>query len=179
MQFRAHLVAAAAAGLALYPRSLRRAALTALGGVLIDIDHFLLYALRSGDWSLDGALRYDKRRHIRIRPGDTRPRYGSLRSMTHRPWFSLPIMWMLAYAWPGLRPLAIGLTIHLAMDTHLPHYDRQAWKRAGGRCERCNLPGLELEVYWIVLPEHGGDRIATENHAVWCAACAREVYRSQ
>lgn len=179
MQFRSHLAIAAAVGLAVYPRSLRRVALTILGGVLIDFDHFFLYALRSGDWSLAGALRYDRRRHMRIRPGDTRPRYGSLRSVVHRPWLSLPVVWLLAWAWPALRPLALGLSVHLALDTHLPHYDRQAWRRAHGRCERCNLPGLELEVYWVVPPHRGGDRFATSNHAVWCAACAREVYRSQ
>lgn len=179
MQFRAHLAIAAAAGLVLYPRHPRRAILTALGGVLIDIDHLFLYALRSGDWSLHGALRYDKRRHTAIRPGDTRPRYGSLRSIVHRPWLSLPVVWLLAWAWPIVRPLAVGLTIHLALDTHLPHYDRQAWERAAGRCERCNLPDLELEVYWIVPPDRGGDRFATTNHAVWCTVCAREVYRSE
>jgi hypothetical protein len=178
MHFRAHLAVAAAAGLALYPRNPGRAALTVLGGVLIDFDHFALYALRSGDWSLDGALRYDQRRHARIRPGDTRPRYGSLRSIAHRPWVSLPIMWLLAAAWPMVRPLALGLTIHLAMDTHFPHYNRHAWKRARGRCERCNVPGLEREVYWIVPPHRGGARFATKNHAVWCIACAREVARS-
>jgi hypothetical protein len=177
MHFRAHLAAAAAAGLALYPHSPRRVALTVLGGVLIDVDHFLLYALRSGDWALSGALAYEKRRHTRIRPGDTRPRYGSLRSIVHRPWLSLPIAWLLAFVWPSLRPLAIGLTIHLAMDVHYPHYDRQAWARAAERCERCKLPGTDLEVYWKVPPHRGGDRFATENHIVWCSACAREIAR--
>jgi hypothetical protein len=178
MHFRTHLAVAAAAGLAIYPHSPRRAALVAIGGVLIDVDHLILYAMRSGDWSLAGALRYDRRRHRPPRPGDTQPRYGSLRSVIHRAWLTLPLAWLLALAWPSLRPLAAGVTIHLALDLHLPHYDRRAWRRAEGRCERCNLPGLELEVYYRVAPHRGGDRWSLENRAVWCPACAREAYRA-
>jgi hypothetical protein len=116
MHFRSHLAVAAAVGLALYPRHPRRAALTALSGVILDVDHALLYAMRSGDWSIDGALEYERRRHTRIRPGDTRPRYGSLRSIAHQRWLTLPVLWLLALAWPGLRPVATGLTTHLAQS---------------------------------------------------------------
>lgn len=177
MQFQTHLAAAAAAGVALYRRNPRRALLVAIGGVILDIDHFLLYALRSGDWSLAGALQYERRRHTQIGSGETRPRYGSLRSVLHRQRISIPLLALMALAWPRVRPLAIGIALHLLLDLHLPHYDRRAWERAGGRCERCNLPGLELEVYYRVPPHRGGDRFALENRAVWCTNCAREANR--
>jgi hypothetical protein len=177
VQFRSHLIAAATVGALIYRRKPWRALAVAASGVLIDFDHLILYAMRSGDWSIWGALRYDKRRHSRIRPGDTRPRYGSLRSDLHRPWLTLPIIWLLALAWPILRPVAIGLTTHLALDIHLPHYDRRAWQRANRRCERCHLPGLDLEVFYLVPPHRGGKRFDSTNHVVWCAACAREAYR--
>ncbi|HWQ14820.1 MAG TPA: hypothetical protein VNL77_18620 [Roseiflexaceae bacterium] len=173
MRLRTHLVTSALAGLALYPRSPRRAALMVLGGVLLDIDHFLLYALRSGDWSASGALHYDRRRHGPVRPGDTRPRYGSLRSAAHRPLLTLPLAWLLAAAFPALRPLAAGLTLHLALDVYLPHYDLRIWRRARGRCERCGLRGVSLEVYFVRPPRRGGDPWAAANRALWCGDCAR------
>ena len=101
MRFRTHLLAAAAVGLVTYPRSPARVALVAAGGVLIDIDHYILYAMRSGDWSLAGALGYEIRRHSAQRQGDTRPRYGSLRSILHRPLLTLPVAWLLGLALLG------------------------------------------------------------------------------
>ena len=179
MHFGAHLAAAAAAGLAIYRHTPRRAALLALGGVIIDIDHFVLYAWRSGDWSLMGALHYDSYRHIGIRAGDTRPRFGSLRSVAHEPRITVPLVTLLALAWPNLRPLALGIALHLALDIHLPHYDWRAWARAAGRCECCNVPGLEREVYYRKSPRRGGDRFSLANRLVWCTTCAREIYRER
>lgn len=177
MRFHTHLLAAAAAGIVLYPRSPRRAALTALSGVAIDIDHWMLYALRSGDWNPIGALRYNHRRHRPPRRGDTRPRYGSLRSVAHRPLIVLPLAWLIALLWPPLRPLAVGLTVHLALDLHLPHVDWRVRRRARGCCERCGITGVPLEVYYIVQPRRGGHRWSAANRALWCAPCARDVYR--
>jgi hypothetical protein len=177
MRFRAHLLAAAAVGALAYPRSPARAALVAAGGVLIDIDHYILYALRSGDWSLAGALGYEARRHTAQRRGDTRPRYGSLRSIAHQPLLTLPVAWLLALAWPALRPLALGLSVHLALDLHLPRFRRAVWRRAGGRCERCGLPGLDMGPYYLVPPHRGGKRWSLDNLVVLCDECARELFR--
>lgn len=176
MRFRTHLLAAAAVGLALYPRSPWRAALTAISGVALDIDHWVLYAARSGDWNPVGALRYDRRRHHPPRRGDTRPRYGSLRSAAHQPLLSLPLAWLAALALPWLRPVAAGITVHLALDLHPPHFDWRVWRRASGRCERCGAAGVPLEVYYVVHPRRGGNRWSATNRALWCVTCAREAY---
>jgi hypothetical protein len=178
MRLRTHLLASALAGIALYPRAPRRAALLALAGVAVDLDHFLLYALRSGDWSPLGALRYDRRRGRRIRPGDTRPRYGSLRSVLHRAALTIPLAWLAAHRRPALRPLAIGVTLHLAMDISLLHFDWRVWRRARGHCERCGIGGLELGIYYLVLPDRGGPRWSLENRMAWCKACSREARRT-
>jgi hypothetical protein len=175
MRFRSHLLTAAAVGLALYPRAPWRAALTTLSGVALDTDHFLLYALRSGDWNPVGALRYDRWRHHPPRRGDTRPRYGSLRSVAHEPQITLPLVWLAALLWSPLRPVAVGLTVHLALDLHLPHYDWRIRRRARGRCERCGIAGVPLEVHALVHPRHGGRRWSAHNYALWCTACARAV----
>jgi hypothetical protein len=175
VRFRTHLLTSAAAGLALYPRSPLRIALVVLGGVAIDMDHFVLYAVRSGDWSVDGALRYDRRRHGRIRRGDTRPRYGTLRSEAHRPLLTLPLVWVLALACPWLRPIAAGLTLHLALDVPFQRYDRGVWERSDGRCERCGLAGVSLDVYFRRSPVGGGSWFRADNRVVLCAQCVREL----
>lgn len=137
MQFRTHLITSAAAALALYPRKPHHAAALVLAGVVLDVDHLLLYALQSGDWSVAGALRYDRYRHTRIGAGDTRPRYGSLRSWLHRPWLLLPIVWLGATRRPALRPLALGLSLHLGMDYAYWPGDALTHLRARGRCANC------------------------------------------
>jgi hypothetical protein len=147
VRFRTHLLSSAALGLAVYPRRPFRAALLALAGTLLDLDHLLLYVGQTGDWSVLGALRYDRYRHRRWRPGDARPRYGSLRSWLHRPALVLPPLWMLAWDRPALRPLVLGVSLHLALD----HYDwplrRLALLRAAGRCAGCARQGLRLSTH--------------------------------
>lgn len=148
MRFRTHLLTSAALGLTLYPRQPSRAALVVLAGTLVDVDHLLLYASHTGDWSVVGALRYDRYRHRRKGQGDTRPRYGSLRSWIHRPALVLPPLWALAWTRPALRPLVLGISLHLLLD----HYDGPlrilALLRAAGRCEACSRRGLRLTAHW-------------------------------
>ena len=174
MRFRTHLIASALAGLVCYPCRPDRALLLTLGGVLIDLDHLALHALRSGDWSPVGALRYNRYRGRRPRPGDARPRYGSLRSILHRPALTLPLVWLAALRRPVLRPFALGLTLHLAMDSPvLLRWDRRAWRRAAGRCERCGAADRRLHVRLI---RPSGPFWSLRNRAVWCTPCARAVY---
>ena len=104
MRLRTHILASALLGAALYPRAPRKAALLLAGGVLLDADHYVLYALRSGDWSPSGALHYDTWRNQPIALGDARRRYGSLRSIFHSARFTIPLVWLLGLRWPELRP---------------------------------------------------------------------------
>jgi hypothetical protein len=177
MRLRTHLLASALAGILLYPRAPRRALLLTFAGVAVDLDHYLLYALRSGDWNPAGALHYDRRRGRPIRPGDTQPRYGSLRSIIHRAALTLPLAWLLARWRPALRPLAIGVALHLALDAPLLSFDWRVWRRAQGHCERCGVGGLDLGVYYRRTLDRGGARWALDNRAAWCRRCAREVRR--
>jgi hypothetical protein len=168
MRFRTHLLTSALLGLALYPRRPGRAAAVALAGTLVDLDHLLLYGAHTGDWSVAGALRYDRYRHRRRVAGDTRPRYGSLRSWLHAPWLVLPPLWAAAAARPALRPVALGISLHLLLD----HWDgpvRLAVRlRRGRSCERCGRRGLRLGVY-----RYG--RLGGYRYRVLCHACAEVV----
>ena len=172
MRLRTHILTSALLGLAVYPRAPRKAALLLAGGVLLDADHYLLYALRSGDWNPLSALRYDRWRHQPIVAGDRRRRYGSLRSILHAARITLPLAWLLSWRWPALRPLAIGVTLHLALDISPLRLDWRVWQRAGGRCERCGRADLNRGVYYVNLPRDGGSRWALGNRAAWCYDCA-------
>lgn len=164
MRFRTHLLTSAAAGLLLYPSRPARLAALVAAGTLIDVDHLVLYALQTGDWSVIGALRYDRYRHRGRGVGDTRPRYGSLRSWLHDPRFALPAVWTLAATRPALRPLALGLSLHLLLD-HLDWPWRyMAVLRAGGVCQVCRRRGMRLVV-------HRSGRRGRYMYQALCRAC--------
>lgn len=179
MRFRTHAIASALAGIALYPRRPRRAALVLLAGTLVDLDHYLLYALRSGDWNPLGAMRYNQRRKRIPRPGDTRPRYGALRSQIHRPHLTLPVLALLSRAWPWLWPVTQGVALHLAMDTSaMMEWDWRVWRRAGARCERCGIIGLQRAVHHVRPPRSRKEFWALDNRIVVCMVCSREQRRA-
>ena len=146
MRFRTHAITSALIGIAFYPRSPLRAAAVLLSGTLIDVDHYVLYAFRTGDWSVTGALAYDRYRHrIRI-VGDTRPRYGPLRSWLHNP-LLLPPLWDVTARHPSLRPVMIGMTLHMLLDyIWWPRYTLAFW-RAGSRCECCGRSDRRLTLH--------------------------------
>jgi hypothetical protein len=175
MRLRTHFLTSALLGAALYPRSPTKAALLLIGGVGLDADHYVLYALRSGDWSPRGALHYDSWRHTPRTIGDTRKRHGSLRSIFHEPRLTLPLIWGMALRWPMLRPVAWGLSLHLALDFPYLRLDWRAWRRARGRCERCGRHGLKRDIHYVVMPRHGGSRWSPANRAAWCRACRVEM----
>jgi hypothetical protein len=172
MRLRTHILTSALLGAALYSRAPRKAALLVAGGVLLDVDHYLLYALRSGNWSPLSALRYNRWRKQPITVGDRRRRYGSLRSIFHTARVTLPLVWLFGWRWPALRPLAIGVTLHLALDISPLRMDWRVWRRAGGRCERCGRTRLRRGVYYVNLTRAGGSRWALHNRAAWCYDCA-------
>lgn len=170
MRFRTHLAAAAALGLALYPREPHKAATVAAAGTLLDLDHLLLYVLRTGDWSVVGALRYDRYRHERGEAGDTRPRYGPLRSWLHEPLLLLPPIWIAAATRPALRPLALGLSLHLLLDQYDAPLRAVEALAAAGRCRACGGRGLRLSTHRF------GPR-GRRQHRALCGACAAESVR--
>lgn len=144
MRFRTHLISSLAVGLALYPRRPGRFAALVAGGTLIDLDHLLLYGLRTGDWSVVGALRYDRYRNRGAQAGDARPRYGPLRSWLHEPLLMLPACWAAARGPAALWPLALGLGLHLLLDYATWPARFGELLRAGGACRRCRRSGGRL-----------------------------------
>ena len=175
MRLRAHVLTSALLATALYRRAPRDAALLLIGGVGLDVDHYLLYALRSGDWSPRRAWRHDSQRHAPLHPGERRRSYGPLRSPFHDARLTLPLAWLLSWRWPALRPIAIGVTLHLALDFPFLRLDWRVWRRAQGRCENCGRSDVPLDIHYLVMPRHGGARWSIDNRAAWCRACRLKV----
>jgi hypothetical protein len=60
----------------------------------------------------------------------------------------MPAVWALAAHRTALRPLALGLSLHLLLDyLYWPRYTL-AFLRSGGRCERCGRRDRRLTVHW-------------------------------
>lgn len=167
MRFRAHLLSSLAVGLALYPRRPVRLAALVAAGTLIDLDHLLLYSFGTGDWSVVGALRYDRYRHKAGGAGDNRPRYGSLRSWLHDPLLLLPLSWAIALRRPALRPVALGLSLHLLLDYADWPAHHAEFRRSGGVCRICGRAGRLTVV-------RSGRRGAYRYRAL-CRACAERA----
>lgn len=172
MQPLTHLWTSALTGLLLYRRRPGAALALTAAGVLIDADHLLLYAVRSGDWTLPGALRYMRYRNDPGGMRDRRPRYGSLRSTAHHPLAGLALA-LLAARLPLLRPVAIGIGLHLLLDwSYMPRQWYYFWK-AGWRCALCGHQ-RQLRLHAIIHSCEGG-RNTADNLAVLCRACDRDA----
>jgi hypothetical protein len=175
MKPRAHLIASAAVGAMLYQRQPWKAVLVTLGGVLIDVDHYLLFALRSGDWNPYSSVRYNHYRHNHPWRGDHRPRFGSLRSLLHQRAFGFSIAALIAWYAPKLRPLAWALALHLLMDIPRHHFDWQTWQRMRGRCAGCGAAGLRLGVFRLALPHPTEQNRVDISRITLCPHCSRAV----
>ena len=170
MHPRTHLWTSALAAALVYPRHPLRAALATASGVLIDLDHLALYQLRTGDHSLSGALVYNRYRNRPQHRGDNRPRYGPLRSWLHEP-AVLPPLLVLAYHLPLLRPIALGMCVHLMLDHWHMATAMRVGLRARGRCELCEQR-RPLRNHFVRHPLDGGSASA-DNIVALCKPCRR------
>ena len=97
---------------------------------------------------MSGVWRFARYRWRERTPGDTLPRYETLRTRLHQPLIVLPILWWLARRGDVWRGLAIGVSLHLLMDyLEWPRAAAAVW-RAGGSCPRCGRR-RRLEPLWV------------------------------
>jgi hypothetical protein len=176
MRPRTHLWTSALAAAIVYPRSPLRAALAIASGVLIDLDHLALYRLRTGDGTLTGAMVYNRYRNFPARRGDNRPRYGSMRSWIHEP-AVLPPLLLLARHVPALRPIALGMFVHLLLDQAYMTRAVRVALRARGRCELCGARGRPLRHHFVRHPLEGGTA-SVDNIVALCRPCYRRARAS-
>jgi hypothetical protein len=94
-------------------------ALFASAAVLIDVDHYLGYVWQTGDLSLPRAYAYHRNRYHRPRRWRFRPGWPSLGVDSARAFHSAPsllLVFLLAWRWRPLRPVAWGLLFHRLQD---------------------------------------------------------------
>ena len=112
--------------------SLPRLGFFAAGAVLIDVDHYLAYALRTGDWSLPNAYRWHTQRvppFVHKRPHFYVPHFFLDR---HRPFHAIaPIALLFLLGWA---PLDNALD-----DLHPPGARRRPVRRTTGLLRRLQL----------------------------------------
>jgi hypothetical protein len=106
MRVRDH-IALSGTGAALLHRRLDGGALGfCAGGVLVDVDHYLWFGLRERRWSPLEAMRFFNEAHP--------PQHAATRALHHP---IVPLALLLAgLRRPALRPLALGVLVHLALD---------------------------------------------------------------
>jgi hypothetical protein len=93
-------------------------ALFAATAVLIDVDHYVSYGLRTGDLSLERAYTYH---HARAAKGGWgfRPHWPAVVYEAQRPLHALLMLLVLCLAavrWPALVPVAGGAVFHRLLD---------------------------------------------------------------
>jgi hypothetical protein len=120
------------AGAALAAPSLGRGALSLwAGGVLIDADHYAWFCLRHRRLSLQAAVRF-------FNQADP-PQHPATRAL-HAPAAVLSVV-LIGLGWRRLRPVALGMGLHVALDAyHLARMARArsaALARDGYRCRAC------------------------------------------
>jgi hypothetical protein len=98
----------------------RTLSLFTAGAVLIDVDHYLSYAWRTGDFSVPNAYRYHRNR---LRRGEARLgpnlHFPALWPGPNRPFHAVSLLaafCFLAWAAPALRPIAAGALYHRLQD---------------------------------------------------------------
>jgi hypothetical protein len=109
-----HAAYGAVASLLAAPWLRQRALALWAGSVVIDVDHYLWYAVNLHDLSLPNAYRYFRR--VRdgetVRDGDARPLHGPI---------NLGWMALLAWRWPAFRPVFYGIALHSLLDAYAEH----------------------------------------------------------
>lgn len=111
MTLKQHAILTGAAVAALTPvLDVAELALFAVGGVLIDVDHYLLYIHRRRDFSIRGMFRYFEE----LQPIQTTIPYVGLCLFHTIDFFVL--LAVLGYFYPLLYPLLAGCIFHFVID---------------------------------------------------------------
>jgi hypothetical protein len=88
----------------------------------------------------------------------------------------LPLSLMLAVHWPGLRPLALGLCLHLCLDHgDLPQRLALRWQYRG-RCACCGTRRHVTVRNMLRTPADAEDRPATLVRLLLCRRCAHRLF---
>jgi len=140
----AALTAGAALPLRLRGWSWRDVALFWATGWLIDVDHYLSYVWRTGDFSPVNAYSFHKARTPRTRGWQFHPRPPNFWPGGHRPFHALSVLLallLLSRLIPALRPIAWGAVVHRAEDLAWEWFAGKDWPVGALRPEQSDQTG--------------------------------------
>lgn len=153
MRVRDHILLSTAAAAVLAPRLGRDAAGVWAGGVLVDVDHYLWFCARHRRLSPRAAARFFNAAHP--------PQTSATRALHHP--LSVAAVLALAVRLRRLRPLALGVSIHVGLDLHHEACMSRARSKALARdrysCRSCGAQTPHLDTHLVrqpwLLPNYG------------------------
>jgi hypothetical protein len=172
VRVRDHITISTAAAAVLRPWLGRRVLGLWAGGVLIDADHYLWFCRHERRLSLAAAVRFFN--------AGRAPAVPATRAL-HRPAAVLPLL-VFGLARRGLRTLAVGVGLHVALDAaHSARMDTArlaALERDGSSCQACGarIAGVGVHLWrqpWL-LPSYD-----VENLVSLCDGCHRRAHAAQ
>jgi hypothetical protein len=172
MRVRDHVALSTAGALALRPWTGRGVAGAWAASILVDVDHYLWFAARSKTLDLPTAVRYFNGPHPSSQP-TTR--------VLHNP-FVVCAALLLGMRRRAALKIALGMAVHVAMDTHHEARLRAAreavLRRDDFTCRGCGTRGRHVETHlWrqpLLLPSYW-----TANFVSLCPGCHDAAHRRE
>jgi hypothetical protein len=164
MRVRDHIVLSTAGAALVCPWLGRDAVDLWAGGVLVDVDHYLWFCLRQRRWSPLAAIRFFNAAHVSQHPA---------MRVLHSPAALLAIL-VAGVRRRGLLPVALGMSLHVALDIHhearMDRARAAALERDGFSCQACGARETDVGTHlrgqpWL-LPSY-----RTENLVSLCSPC--------
>ena len=163
---RDHVAITTAAAAVLYPLVGRRALGVLAGGVLIDCDHYLWFAVRHRSLNLASAVRFFN---------DGKAPASQATKVFHSP-FAISLALLIGARRRAVLPVALGMAMHVAMDAyHESKMNRarvEALKRDDFTCQVCGSKDPDVTAHLsrqpLLLPSYN-----IENLVTLCPPCHR------
>lgn len=169
MRVRDHLVLSAAGAALLSPWAGGGALGLVAGGVLIDADHYVWFCLRQRSLNPVTAVRFFNEA--------SPPQHAETRAL-HSPVVLLGVL-LAGIHRRSLLPVALGMSLHVALDVH--HRARMARARAAAlardrfTCQACGSQALPVDAHLrcqpLLLPSY-----ATQNLITLCRSCHKAAH---
>jgi hypothetical protein len=169
VRVRDHILLSTAGAALLSPRLGAGAAGLWAGGVLVDVDHYVWFCIRHHRLSPCAAAQFFNA---------AEPPQTSATRVLHHP-MTLLATAGLAVRRRALRPLALGMTLHVGLDIHHEVHMKRARSRALARdrcsCQACGTQTCQVGTHvftqpWL-LPSYGAQNVIS-----LCSACHEHAH---
>ena len=174
MRIQEHLKLSSAAALVALPWLKQDVWLPFTASILIDVDHFIWYAITHRTLSLRATLRYFGQAHPEQRP---------MTKFLHSPLVLGPLLLIATLTrskWLWL--ILAGLLFHVSLDTihvtQMNHLKQTLSTQADKTCPQCNQHCDALQLHTVHFSSNIMDRYNPAHFVVLCPICHEEAHRS-